>query len=91
MSGRKIDVSQLTKAAYAGQAVLRAVKKDAATDEELKELGEVLQAPGASEALITLPPGAPPALAQCHCAVLCTCPTACLTARMHARALCNQK
>lgn len=61
-SGRKIDVSQLTKAAYAGQAVLRAVKKDPATDEELKELGEVLQAPGASEALITLPPGAPPCL-----------------------------
>jgi hypothetical protein len=41
-----------------GQAVRRAVGDDPATDEELQDLGEVLQAPGASAALITLPPGA---------------------------------
>jgi hypothetical protein len=59
ISGHKIDVSQLTRASYGGQALLRAIKRDPATDEELKELGEVLQAPGAAEALVTMPPGMP--------------------------------
>ena len=61
LSGRSIDVSQLTKCEVsAAMAVKRAVADDPATDEELRDLGEVLQATGASAPLITMPPGAAP-------------------------------